>query len=422
MRALLCAVVAAAAAGCLSLSVRAAEETLAAQTAVALHAPTKAANTAEPNRTRFVIGLDRKVEYDVFTLPNPNRIVVELPDIPLRLPDMSSGKGNGLIEAVRGGIAAPGKTRVVIRVKQPVIVDKQTLEKSVGNQYQLALDIVPFHTGFKGDRSGLGVEPASLGAVGIQPPTPKLAESPKLRAAKAFKPVIVLDPGHGGMDTGATKNGTVEKDVVLAFGRVLKEQLEKTGRYRVLMTRDRDEFIELDDRRAFAERHRANLFIAIHADYAQKRARGATIFTLRDRVAADLKRSSKGSTSNRLLSADEIDTVRKASGDVDTVETILSDLAQRDVELTHERTNVFAKSVIETMSEHTLMRSKPDQQAAFRVLKTAQFPSVLIELAYVSNREDASNLNSDEWRNRVSESIVTAVENYFSNQLARLPM
>jgi len=422
MRALLRVVVAAAAAACLSLPVSAAEATLAAQAAVTLHAPGAPANSTQPNRTRFVIGLDRKVEYDVFTLPNPNRIVVEFPDIPLRLPDMTAGKGNGLIEAVRGGIAAPGKTRVVIRVNQPVIVEKETLEKSVGNQYQLALDIVPFHAAIKGDGKGLGVEPASLGGFAIQPPTPKLAESPKARAAKAFKPVIVLDPGHGGMDTGAMKNGTVEKDVVLAFGRVLKEQLEKTGRYRVIMTRDRDEFIELDERRAFAERHRANLFIAIHADYAQTRARGATIFTLRDRVATDLKRSAQGTASSRVLSADEIDTVRKASGDVDTVRSILSDLAQRDVELTHERTNVFAKSVIETMSEHTLMRSKPDQQAAFRVLKTAQFPSVLIELAYVSNREDASNLKSDEWRNRVSESIVTAVENYFSNQLARLPM
>ena len=87
------------------------------------------------------------------------------------------------------------------------------------------------------------------------------------------------------MDSGAVKLGTVEKDVVLAFGHVLRDLLEKTGRYKVLMTRDDDTFIPLDERTAFAERNKASLFIAIHADYAQPRARGATIFTLRDRVA-----------------------------------------------------------------------------------------------------------------------------------------
>ena len=122
------------------------------------------------------------------------------------------------------------------------------------------------------------------------------------------------------------------------------------------------------------------------------------------------------------MSERDINTVKQTSGDVDTVRDILTDLAERDVKLTHERTGVFAKSVIETMGESTPMRHEPDQQAAFRVLKTAQFPSVLIELAYVSNKQDANNLKSDEWREKVSDSIVSAVDNYFGNQLARLPM
>ena len=122
------------------------------------------------------------------------------------------------------------------------------------------------------------------------------------------------------------------------------------------------------------------------------------------------------------LSAQEIDIVKKVSDDVGAVRNILADLAERDVGLTHERTGMFAKTVIENMGESTQMRSEPDQQAAFRVLKTAQFPSVLIELAYVTNREDAKNLNSDDWREKVAQSISAAIDNYFSHEIARLPM
>ena len=185
---------------------------------------------------------------------------------------------------------------------------------------------------------------------------------------------------------------------------------------------DKDIFIELDERRAFAERASANLFIAVHADYAGTHAHGATIFTLRDGVAKDLQRSNKGRAGEKVLSANELNTARKASADAGAVTDILAELAERDVDLTRERTNVFAKAVIAEMSESTDMRSEPDQQAAFRVLKTAQFPSVLIELAYVSNRQDAENLQSDEWRGKVADSILTAVENYFANQVAHMPM
>jgi N-acetylmuramoyl-L-alanine amidase len=104
------------------------------------------------------------------------------------------------------------------------------------------------------------------------------------------------------------------------------------------------------------------------------------------------------------------------------VKSILADLAERDLELTHERTGMFAKTVIENMGESTQMRSEPDKQAAFRVLKTAQFPSVLIELAYITNQQDANNLKSEEWREKVAQSIVSAIDNYFSHEIAHLPM
>jgi N-acetylmuramoyl-L-alanine amidase len=373
-------------------------------------------------RTRFVVGLERKVEYQVFAISHPNRVVIELPDITMQLPSIDEDKPVGLVRAVRAGRAAPGKSRVVIGVTQPVIVESSSVEKDDNGRYRLAIIIRP-----AGSLLNAATGTAALsgpGLMGIQPPLPRPAVNPAQRAAKAFRPVIVLDPGHGGYDSGAVKLGTVEKNVVLAFSLVLRDLLEKTGRYKVMMTRDDDTFIPLDDRTKYAERNRANLFIAIHADYSDNgsRARGATIYTLRDRVAKNLERSAKGNAAENVLSPEEIDTVKKVSDDVSAVRGILTDLAERDLEMTHERTGMFAKTVIENMGESTPMRNEPDQQAAFRVLKTAQFPSVLIELAYVTNRQDASNLKSDEWREKVAQSIVSAIDNYFTHEIARLPM
>lgn len=380
----------------------------------------QAPKAASPTYTRFVVGLDKKTEYQVFSLSNPNRVVVELADVQLHLPELSSANA-GLVRSFRGGLAAPGKTRIVIDVTQPVVVESAKLEKS-GTGFRLALDILSVDAALKEGRKAFKTPPSALGAAGVQPPLPKPAQKPRERAARAFKPVIVLDPGHGGDDSGASRNGTIEKNVVLAFSHELREQLEGTGRYKVMMTRDKDIFIPLDERREIAERASANLFIAIHADYAQSRARGATIFSLRDAVASSLKRSSQNSSPEKVLSPNEINAVKRVEADTAGVTNILADLAERDVERTKERTEVFAKAVIANMSESTTMRSEPDQQAAFRVLKTAQFPSVLIELAYVSNQQDAQNLKSDEWRAKVAESIVQAIENYFSNQVAHLPM
>ena len=380
-----------------------------------------------PLRTRFLIGLPRTVEFQVFSLSNPNRVIVDMPDVALRLPDAPAGKATGLVNSFRAGESAPGKARVVIEMTEPVVVQSAKIEKSRdGKSQQLALDIVPVQALNKANRRQPFKSPAAgLGAVGLQPPLPQRAEKPSVKAAKSFKPTIVIDPGHGGYDSGAVKNGAVEKDVVLAFAKTLRDKLEATGRYKVQMTRDTDIFIPLSDRVTFAERNKAALFIAVHADYAQNKARGATIYSLREGVANSLKRSAKGEVSNNVLSSSEVSTVQSASGgegDVSVVRDILSDLAQREVDATQERTSLFSRAVIENMGETTNMRDDPDQQAGFRVLKTAKFPSVLIELAYVTNKEDAEQLKSETWRDKVSDSIKTAVENYFSNQISKFPM
>ncbi|HEX2842051.1 N-acetylmuramoyl-L-alanine amidase [Hyphomicrobium sp.] len=380
-------------------------------------------------RTRFLIGLPKQVEFQVFSLSNPNRVIVDVAETALRLPPQPEENiAVGLVRSFYSGRSAPGKSRVVIEVIRPVVVEGAEIVPSEdGKGHRLSLDIVPVASAKQAEKKPIQkVSLSSLGAIDVQPPLPMRALRPDEAAARAFKPIIVIDPGHGGHDSGAMKNGTVEKDVVLAFSLKLKEKLEKTGRYKVLMTRDTDVFVELDKRVDYAEQHKANLFIAVHADYAggNSKARGATIYSLRESVANALQRSAKGDVKGAVLTKDEVDTMKKASidDDLSAVKGILADLAGREVDATQERTSVFTRSVIEYMGASTELRAKPDQQAAFRVLKTAQFPSVLIELAYVTNKEDAELLRSDTWRDKVSESILTAVENYFGNQIARLPM
>jgi N-acetylmuramoyl-L-alanine amidase len=371
--------------------------------------------------TRFSVGLERPVGYQVFTLTNPNRVIVELSGVRMQLPPPTGDRPVGLISSFRGGLSAPGQSRIVIDVVAPVVVEGQSIEPTPdGRGVKLVLDIAPAAAVAKQERPRPALKMASygLGAGGVQPPLPRPAERPEVRAAKSYKPLIVIDPGHGGYDSGAEKNGTVEKDVVLAFGKNLRDKLVATGHYRVLMTRETDVFVPLDDRRAFAEKHQAALFIAVHADYARSQARGATIYSLRESVADGLRRSAKGDVPSNVMSRAELAALQR-SGDADAVRRILSDLIESEVDITKERTGVFTRSVIEYMGQSTSLKDNPDRSAVFRVLKTAQVPAVLIELAYVSNAEDARLLKSDSWRDKVSDSIMEAIDNYFSNQKAK---
>lgn len=386
----------------------------------------------DARRTRFVIGLEKSVEFQVFSLANPHRVVIELPDVPLQLPQFSGDRPVGLVTSFRGGVSAPGRARVIIDVAGPVHVERAAIEKSPDQKHaRLVLEIVPSDGTLKPSsvrqplpssaRSALGA--GGIGAGGMPSPQPVAAQRPiSAKQAQTFKPVIVIDPGHGGHDSGAKKHNTVEKDVVLAFSLRLRDKLNATGQYKVLMTRDTDKFIELDERRDFADRANAQLFIAVHADYADTGARGATIYSLRESMAESLQLSTRSEVASGVLSGKEVDAVRKAQGDVGHVRGILADLAQRELAVNKERTSVFARSVIETMGASTPMMSNPDREANFRVLKSAKMPSVLIELAFVTNRQDAENLRSDVWRDKVASSILTGIDNYFAQNASRLPM
>lgn len=420
-------------AGCVSIAsshaVRAA-----ASLPVAAEAANATSQNADQKRTRFIIALDRRTTYQVFSLSNPNRVVVELPAVGLRLPPVPKDGPVGLVSGFRGGGAGAGKSKVIIRVTEPVFVETAKLEMKDGKEPQLVLDIVALASApvapvvvaeapevpetprpeAKFDK------PFALGAAGLLPRPPQPAQRPDTLAKRTAKQLIVIDPGHGGHDSGAKKNGVVEKDVVLAFSKTLRKKLEDTGRYRVLMTRETDKFIALGDRTAFAEKHNASLFIAVHADYASSSASGASIYSLRPSVAERLKSNARARASDIEIPDSKFAAIDAKDSDI--VKMMLADRATAAVEVTHQRTDLFSRSVVEYMGDTTNLRSNPHKTAAFKVLKSALVPSVLIELAYVTNKNDAKLLQSDSWRRKVADSITDAVDSYFSQNIAKIPM
>lgn len=383
--------------------------------------PAKAAPKPDDTRTRFIIGLEEAIDFEVYSLTDPNRVYIELPEVKVQLPALPGDKPVGLIKSFRGGLSAPGKQRVVLEVTGPVVVDKAVVDRGPDGNPRLVVDILLASPAAAADmkaaqarRYTMHQGVTGLGAGGLQPPMPRPAVSPEARARTMYKPVIVIDPGHGGEDSGAIKHGTIEKDVVLAFSLMLREKLQATGRYKVMMTRSDDTFVELNARREFGERNNAQLFVAVHADYAQSSARGATIYSLRPDVATMLQQSARGDINDVVPANRELP--KTAEGDLNAVNAILADLYRREVELTPARTHVFVKSVIGKMGESTSMKGNPDRTAAFVVLKSAKVPSILIELGYVTNEADAQQLKSEAWRDKVSTSIATAIENYFVNR------
>jgi N-acetylmuramoyl-L-alanine amidase len=225
--------------------------------------------------------------------------------------------------------------------------------------------------------------------------------------------VIVIDPGHGGIDPGAIGVGkTKEKDVVLAFAQAFRDQLRATGRYDVIMTRDDDRFVTLKERVKVARRTQADLFIAIHADKVRgPTARGATVYTLSEK-ASDAEAEALAQKENL---ADVIGGV-DLGGSNEEVNDILIDLTQRE---TKNHSLFFAKRAVRQLKPVTLMTGRPMRSAGFVVLKAPDIPSVLLELGYLSSDADEKLLNSDAWRKEVGAALVTAIDGYMATEIAQ---
>jgi N-acetylmuramoyl-L-alanine amidase len=236
--------------------------------------------------------------------------------------------------------------------------------------------------------------------------TPAAAEPAAMPIANTKK-TIVIDPGHGGIDPGASSpSKTREKEVVLAYGLALRDALETTGHYNVVMTRSDDTFIPLDQRVKIARDNKADLFIAIHADtVAGEEARGTTVYTVSDK-ASDAEAEALAHKENRsdIIAGIDLGSANKQVAD------ILINLAQRE---SKNQAMYFSKKAVAELKQVTEMTGKPIRSAAFVVLKAPDIPSVLIELGYLSSKQDEKLLISPEWRKRMADAMTKAIEAYF---------
>jgi N-acetylmuramoyl-L-alanine amidase len=230
--------------------------------------------------------------------------------------------------------------------------------------------------------------------------------------ADASRPLVVIDAGHGGHDPGASGEGTLrEKNVTLALAKALREALLADGRVRVAMTRDSDRFLVLEERAGIARQLKADLFVSIHADAAEKPdANGATVYTLSDRgsdAVADL-------VAQRENRADDVNGVA-LGGKSNAVATILVDLSRREM---RERSQRFSDLVVREGQGVVTFHANPQRQAAFVVLKSLDLPSVLVEAGYISSPDDARRLIDPAWRKQFAARVAQAVEIFLARQEA----
>jgi N-acetylmuramoyl-L-alanine amidase len=367
----------------------------------------------DAKQTRFVLDLDKPIQHRAFVLADPYRVVVDISQVSFKLPAGVGTAGRGLVKAFRYGLVMPGGSRIVFDLTGPAkIANSYVLEAANGQPSRLVLELAEVdRTTFVqslAPEARPELRPAIADANGAAAPVAAPA-APKVADAR---PVVVIDPGHGGPDNGTQSNGESEKNLVLSFALALRDSIEKSGKYRVVMTRTDDTFVPLDDRVRVARSQSAALFVSIHADALPRRegdAQGATIYTLSDK-ASDAEAERLAEAENK---ADAIGGVNLTEEPV--VADILIDLAQRE---TRTFSNRFARMLMGEMKGTVRMHKHPLKSAGFRVLKAPDVPSVLVELGYVSNKGDLEHLVSEAWRSRTVGSMAQAIDVFLGKRLA----
>jgi N-acetylmuramoyl-L-alanine amidase len=374
----------------------------------ALPVATEARLAGDDTRTRLVIDVSQNIGVTAFTLADPYRVVIDIPQVVFQFPPKTGESGRGLIKAFRYGLVMPGGSRLVIDTKGPVRVDKAFVLDPVDTQpARLVLDLTAV------DRATF-MRTLAVDNKARRPPEAKKPDRDTSVKPADPRPLVMLDPGHGGIDNGTSApSGESEKTIVLDFALALRDKLEKSGKYRVAMTRVDDRFVPLGERVRMARAQSAALFISIHADALAKEegdARGAAVYTLAE-TASDTEAGRLAEAENR---ADVIAGV-DLSGEPDEVADILIDLAQRE---TKHFSVHFAKTLLRELKTSARLHKHPIKSAGFRVLKAPDVPSVLIELGYMTSRQDLKLLTSETWRGRAADSIVQAVHAFFSAEVA----
>ncbi|NNU60333.1 N-acetylmuramoyl-L-alanine amidase [Ochrobactrum soli] len=349
-------------------------------------------------RTRIVVMFDREPELTTRLFDNPHRLVIELPETRFGF-DEKSLEARGLVSNVRYGLAGKGRSRLILTLRGPFKVENlRVLKNESASGYRLVADMVAtsdreFTAQLQG-RSEITSSTERKAALS--------AQSTKIET-RPF--TVMIDPGHGGIDSGAESlSGIKEKDLTLAFGVELRDRLAQEKNIQVLMTRDDDTYLRLSERVRIARQHEADLFISIHADTInQQDIRGATVYTISDKASDAVARA----MAERENKSDNLGGT--APEEVPEVADILLDLTRRE---THSFSLSFAEKVIAQLQGQVNLINNPHRFAGFQVLRAPDVPSVLIEIGYLSNAEDEKLISNPEWRKKLADRLALAIKSF----------
>lgn len=351
-----------------------------------------------PDGIEIELALSQGVPWRVFTLDDPARLVLDFREVDWRDADGGALDGADRVRAVRMGGFRAGWSRMVVDLAGPFAVQTgdMRLDATTGTA-RLTVVLQP-------------VTPEAFAASAGAPDLPgwradrtalKAERRPRQRGEAPL--VIVIDPGHGGIDPGAEQGGEVEKELMLLFARELKDVLVRAGGLEVIMTREDDSFVSLERRVAIAHQVRADIFLSLHADaLSEGRAHGATVYTLSD-SASDAASAALAERHNR---ADMLAGIDLTESD-DVVADVLMDLARME---TQPRAEQLAKAIKLGIAERGLtLNSRPMRHAGFSVLKSPDIPSVLLELGFLSSARDRENITDPAWRAEMAQAVRDAI-------------
>ncbi|MBR2033235.1 MAG: N-acetylmuramoyl-L-alanine amidase [Alphaproteobacteria bacterium] len=360
---------------------------------------------------RVVFDADSKFNYKVFLLNEPRRLVVDTQNIEVSSNIEKTTDPNNLISSTRLGTAGVGGVRVVFDLIKPVTVKNVFMLPPQSNfswRFVIDLELASERdfTSKVGNDHAFSSDAYNKGRVSVKNNSSSKAA---FTAPKTSKKVIVLDAGHGGVDPGAIGiGGTYEKHITLAMAKELQEELDKTGRYKVYLTRNRDIFIPLRKRVQIARQHDADLFVSIHADSAaNKRATGLSVYTLSEK-ASDKEAAALAEKENKADIVAGLDFAEHSK----EVSDVLLNLAQRE---TLNRSAELATFMVQEMRKSIRTLHDTHRFAGFAVLKAPDVPSVLVELGYLSNRTEEKQLKQKSYRKKLSTAAVKAINKYFEN-------
>ena len=384
----------------------------------------------EPGLTRVVISLTQRSDFKVFTLADPYRVVIDMSEVDWKVKSGTKLSGQGLVAGMRYGLFKAGTSRVVLDLMEPSEVARaEFVAAGNGEPLRLLVDLRPIpDTQFRAQLKSNTVSYSTIAAIApVTKPAARTlngagsgtgaatgavggsAAKQPIEEPKRGKPLIVIDPGHGGIDPGAVGASINEKQLTLAVAKALKKELEDTGKFRVLLTRSRDVYIPLRERFGLAREKGADLFISLHADsHNNPLTRGASVYTLSEK-ASDAEAEALAAKENKSDIIAGVDLSKQSN----VVSNILIDLAQRD---TKNMSTRFASLLVRELKEQTMLLGNTHRFAGFAVLKAPDVPSVLVEMGYISSSKDEALLSSSGHQKKLARAVRQAVENYFSWQ------